>query len=307
MFAAGSWTAGSQPLSPGAHVSPSAAGASGAPSPGRAPRRSCRRLGARDRAPAVVPWPPEFSEGFHRAPASESSPGRFLKSTGAGAPPRTVTACPPRGLGPCMSNGLPGAFSGALGSGKRRHRISAAPRESWRPASPCRAPRACWCGASRSVDPPSTRPCPGRTPREGAALIPDPPPRFRALHLLSKLDNFPSQEDPVLERYFKGHKAAITSVDFNPNGKQLGKFDCLFSFCDGANAQLVGNLASGPRWVPGETLRTDVGAESGGRRGCPARGVRFQPEGARGGRLGRAGPGPPSRTRAVVWVATFAN
>ncbi|KAL2775949.1 POC1 centriolar protein-like protein B isoform a [Daubentonia madagascariensis] len=28
-------------------------------------------------------------------------------------------------------------------------------------------------------------------------------------------------EDPVLERYFKGHKAAITSVDFNPNGKQL--------------------------------------------------------------------------------------
>nr|KAF6497135.1 POC1 centriolar protein B [Rousettus aegyptiacus] len=28
-------------------------------------------------------------------------------------------------------------------------------------------------------------------------------------------------EDPVLERYFKGHKAAITSVDFSPNGKQL--------------------------------------------------------------------------------------
>ncbi|XP_070645033.1 POC1 centriolar protein homolog B isoform X5 [Bos indicus] len=30
-----------------------------------------------------------------------------------------------------------------------------------------------------------------------------------------------SPEDPVLERYFKGHKAAITSVDFSPNGKQL--------------------------------------------------------------------------------------
>ncbi|KAG8513947.1 Polypeptide N-acetylgalactosaminyltransferase 4, partial [Galemys pyrenaicus] len=30
-------------------------------------------------------------------------------------------------------------------------------------------------------------------------------------------------EDPVLERYFKGHKAAITSVDFSPNSKQLGK------------------------------------------------------------------------------------
>ncbi|XP_011939663.1 PREDICTED: POC1 centriolar protein homolog B isoform X11 [Cercocebus atys] len=28
-------------------------------------------------------------------------------------------------------------------------------------------------------------------------------------------------EDPVLERYFKGHKAAITSLDFSPNGKQL--------------------------------------------------------------------------------------
>ncbi|KAM5336546.1 POC1 centriolar protein homolog B isoform 2-T2 [Glossophaga mutica] len=28
-------------------------------------------------------------------------------------------------------------------------------------------------------------------------------------------------EDPVLERYFKGHKAAITSVGFSPNGKQL--------------------------------------------------------------------------------------
>ncbi|XP_063502624.1 POC1 centriolar protein homolog B isoform X11 [Pongo pygmaeus] len=28
-------------------------------------------------------------------------------------------------------------------------------------------------------------------------------------------------EDPVLERYFKGHKAAITSLDLSPNGKQL--------------------------------------------------------------------------------------
>ncbi|KAI2567277.1 POC1 centriolar protein B [Homo sapiens] len=30
-------------------------------------------------------------------------------------------------------------------------------------------------------------------------------------------------EDPVLERYFKGHKAAITSLDLSPNGKQLGE------------------------------------------------------------------------------------
>ncbi|XP_023078173.2 POC1 centriolar protein homolog B isoform X4 [Piliocolobus tephrosceles] len=29
------------------------------------------------------------------------------------------------------------------------------------------------------------------------------------------------EEDPVLERYFKGHKAAIASLDFSPNGKQL--------------------------------------------------------------------------------------
>ncbi|XP_037701552.1 POC1 centriolar protein homolog B isoform X2 [Choloepus didactylus] len=30
-----------------------------------------------------------------------------------------------------------------------------------------------------------------------------------------------AREDPILERYFKGHKAAITSVDFSPNSKQL--------------------------------------------------------------------------------------
>ncbi|XP_063471226.1 POC1 centriolar protein homolog B isoform X6 [Symphalangus syndactylus] len=29
------------------------------------------------------------------------------------------------------------------------------------------------------------------------------------------------EEDPVLERYFKGHKAAITSLDLSPDGKQL--------------------------------------------------------------------------------------
>ncbi|XP_068951166.1 POC1 centriolar protein homolog B [Petaurus breviceps papuanus] len=28
-------------------------------------------------------------------------------------------------------------------------------------------------------------------------------------------------EDPILERYFKGHKAAVTCVDFSPNGKRL--------------------------------------------------------------------------------------
>lgn len=32
-----------------------------------------------------------------------------------------------------------------------------------------------------------------------------------------------SQEDPTLERHFKGHRDTVTSVDFNPNMKQLGK------------------------------------------------------------------------------------
>ena len=32
------------------------------------------------------------------------------------------------------------------------------------------------------------------------------------------------QEDPSLERHFKGHRDTITSVDFNPNMKQLGEW-----------------------------------------------------------------------------------
>lgn len=31
------------------------------------------------------------------------------------------------------------------------------------------------------------------------------------------------QEDPTLERHFKGHRDTVTGVDFNPNMKQLGK------------------------------------------------------------------------------------
>uniref|UniRef100_A0A9L0SZJ9 POC1 centriolar protein homolog B n=1 Tax=Equus caballus TaxID=9796 RepID=A0A9L0SZJ9_HORSE len=60
---------------------------------------------------------------------------------------------------------------------------------------------------------------PGPGWAEGTAPIPAPP--TRAPHLRSQRDNFPSQEDPVLERYFKGHKAAITSADFSPHGQQL--------------------------------------------------------------------------------------
>jgi centriolar protein POC1 len=31
-------------------------------------------------------------------------------------------------------------------------------------------------------------------------------------------------EDPALERHFKGHRDAVTTLDFSPNTKQLGKF-----------------------------------------------------------------------------------
>lgn len=31
------------------------------------------------------------------------------------------------------------------------------------------------------------------------------------------------QEDPTLERHFKGHRDTVTSVCFNPNMKQLGE------------------------------------------------------------------------------------
>ncbi len=31
------------------------------------------------------------------------------------------------------------------------------------------------------------------------------------------------QEDPTLERHFKGHRDTVTSLDFNPNMKQLGE------------------------------------------------------------------------------------
>ena len=35
------------------------------------------------------------------------------------------------------------------------------------------------------------------------------------------------QEDPTLERHFKGHRDTVTSVCFNPNMKQLGETNIL--------------------------------------------------------------------------------
>ena len=35
--------------------------------------------------------------------------------------------------------------------------------------------------------------------------------------------NDPFQEDPTLERHFKGHRDSITSLAFNPNMRQLGE------------------------------------------------------------------------------------
>ena len=40
--------------------------------------------------------------------------------------------------------------------------------------------------------------------------------------------SFSLQEDPTLERHFKGHRDTVTSVDFNPNMKQLGKLNTLY-------------------------------------------------------------------------------
>jgi hypothetical protein len=33
---------------------------------------------------------------------------------------------------------------------------------------------------------------------------------------------FGEQEDPALDRHFKGHRDSVTSLDFSPNTKQLG-------------------------------------------------------------------------------------
>ena len=42
---------------------------------------------------------------------------------------------------------------------------------------------------------------------------------------------FSIQEDPTLERHFKGHRDAVTSVSFNPNMKQLGECMSLVDTC----------------------------------------------------------------------------
>lgn len=40
------------------------------------------------------------------------------------------------------------------------------------------------------------------------------------------------QEDPTLERQFKGHRDAVYCVDFNPNHKQLGKLCFIKTYAD---------------------------------------------------------------------------
>lgn len=187
------------------------------PSPGRAPRRA-PELGHSPLPLSHIP--PEFSEGFRRAPASES-PGRFLRSPEAG-----VRLSPARANGgawePAFAARCLGGFAGALGPGRRGQSIVAG----WtRGAGALRLPAAPPTCARAG----SPRPC-GRSqagPRGRGQRRP-PNPRIQGLHQLSNHDNFPCQEDPVLERYFKGHKAAIASVDFSPNSKQLGEF---YSLC----------------------------------------------------------------------------
>lgn len=211
----------------GARDSTSAAGAPGAQSPGRTPGRSPPSPGAQ--TARAAPWPPEFSEGFRGAPASES-PGRFFQSTEARAPPRTC-GCVPAGGAPerAFPRRCPGGLQRALGPGKRERRISPVLRGSWSSAHPRWGSLVGPRGALLLRTPAADVAGPGPARGGGDSVDPRPSPR-QGLHLLSKSANFPSQEDPVLERYFKGHKAAITSVDFSPNGKQLGKFYSVFLF-----------------------------------------------------------------------------
>lgn len=164
--------------------------------------------------------PPEFSEGLRRAPASES-PGRFLKGPERG-PASRLRLRAGRGAwepaSPASRRGLSQVRSILRNADRGFWRLCG---ESWRPASLRGAPRV---GSRGAPSDPQSRRLRGRSQagaRGGPPRRSPHPPRIRALHLLSKPDNFPSQEDPVLERYFKGHKAAITSVDFHPNGKQL--------------------------------------------------------------------------------------
>lgn len=42
---------------------------------------------------------------------------------------------------------------------------------------------------------------------------------------------FSLQEDPTLESHLKGHKDAVTCVDFSPNNKQLGKVLSCLNLC----------------------------------------------------------------------------
>lgn len=144
--------------------------------------------------------------------------------------------------------------------------------------------------------------CPAPSPSQAAAwvAIPRPDsggvaasitaPKIRGLRRLSKLDNFPFQEDPVLERYFKGHKAAITSLDFSPNGKQLGKSYSCFAF-------VMRQKLPGPETFPPvragsleERLGACMGVESTRRRGPSAAGRSWGP-------LGHPGPRPGQESR----------
>lgn len=99
-----------------------------------------------------------------------------------------------------------------------------------------------------------------------------------------------------MERYFKGHKAAITSVDFSPNGKQLGKF--LFFFFDDRQTLYWSRTLPLVK-PPGDSPRTNVGVEGDRRLGEP---------GAAGYSESQSGPepGPPwsHRSRTAILSRT---
>lgn len=54
------------------------------------------------------------------------------------------------------------------------------------------------------------------------------------------------QEDPSLERHFKGHRDTVCSLDFNPNMKQLGKIS-VQSMSSIRDIYVI--LATGKLWI----------------------------------------------------------
>lgn len=211
----------------GARDSTSAAGAPGAQSPGRTPGRSPPSPGAQ--TARAAPRPPEFSEGFRGAPASES-PGRFFQSAEARAPPRTC-GCVPAGGAPerAFPRRCPGGLQRALGPGSasggfRRFCAEAGAR-------PTRVGVASWgrAGRSCSAPPPQMWPGPGRPAGEGTALIPDPP-QGKVCTCFQNLPTSLPRRTPFWSVILKAIKPRSLPWTLVPTANNLVSFTLFFSF-----------------------------------------------------------------------------